>query len=63
MDLLKSIHSLWTHIADPVKAFREDMKMEGFSGKELFIACEYESSVQKREILSHRKKNFVKSTF
>ena len=26
-----------TQVADPVKAFREDMEMEGFSGKELFI--------------------------
>ena len=25
-----------TQVADPVKAFRKDMEMEGFSGKELF---------------------------
>ena len=26
-----------TQVADPVKAFRKDMEMEGFSGKELLI--------------------------
>ena len=33
-----------TQVADPVKAFREDMEMEGFSGKELFICTVWKIS-------------------